>query len=209
MLLTKKHKTLQHKKLSWTSQNLSKKNYFLPRPTPVSMPLWMRWKENRTSWDWIKSKGYNPYWLAKNQTLLVISQSSWQQSNSPHEGTYKVNGEEQLSRSFQGAFTLKQQLPDLSCRAVLGFRPVICSTFTHACTHLPPDICIQLKKAVVGREVMAVNITSACRGCPSHHSPRAVSLQGWCQPICQEVRRPLQKTSSSSVIGRQNFFPLV
>ena len=41
-LLTKKHKTLQHKKLSWTSQNLSKKNYFLPRPTSVLMPLWMR-----------------------------------------------------------------------------------------------------------------------------------------------------------------------
>lgn len=47
MLSTKKHNTLQHKKLSPTSQNLSKKNYFLPRPTSVLMPLWMRWKESR------------------------------------------------------------------------------------------------------------------------------------------------------------------
>lgn len=83
MLSTKKHNTLQHKKLSQTSQNLSKKNYFLPRPTSVLMPLWMRWKESRAGWDYTKSKGNDPCWLAKNHTLLIISQSPWQLSNSP------------------------------------------------------------------------------------------------------------------------------
>lgn len=151
MLLTKKHKTLQHKKLSWTSQNLSKKNYFLPRPTSVLMPLWMKWKENRAGWDWIKSKGYNPNWLAKNQMLLVISQSSWQWSNS-HTRWY-LQGEWRGTALRVVPGSLHSQLPDLSCRALLGFRAVICSTLTHAYTHLYPDICIQLQKAEFGREL--------------------------------------------------------
>lgn len=83
------------------------------------------------------------------------------EESQPH--IHRVNGEEQHSRSFQGAFIFKQQLPDLTSRPKLGFRAVICSTLTHACTHLPPDICGQLRKAVVGRGATAVNIISACK----------------------------------------------
>lgn len=187
MLLTKKHKTLQHKKLSWTSQNLSKKNHFLPRPTSVLMPLWMRWKESRAGWYWIKSKGYNLYWLARNQTLLVISHPD-SKVTVPHNGTHRENGEEQLSTSFQDTLICKQQLLDLSCRAVLGFRGVICSTLTHACTHLLPDICFQLRKAVVRKGEHHL----------SHQGPHDISHQGWCQPICQGVNTPPEDSFKTS-----------
>lgn len=56
--LSKKHKTLQHKELSWLSQNIPKKNYSLPSPISVLILLWMRWKENGAGWGWIKSKGF-------------------------------------------------------------------------------------------------------------------------------------------------------
>lgn len=138
MLSTKKHNTLQHKKLSPTSQNLSKKNYFLPRPTSVLMPLWMRWKESRAGWVNIKSKGSNPCWLTKNQTLLVSSQSSWQQSNSP---IWWNPQSEWILRAFHvipGSLCPSTAAPDFRCRAMLSFRWQFCSAVTHAC-HIFPE----------------------------------------------------------------------
>lgn len=175
MLLTKKHKTLQHKKLSWTSQNLSKKNYFLPRPTSALMPLWMRWKENRTGWNWIKSKGYNPYWLAKNQTLLVISQSTWERSNSPtFTGWMESKSIPDHSRE-PSSLNSSSQISPLDLSLVSGQWFAALSPM-HAYT-FPQTSAASSGKLWWEGELWLWTSSLLARGYPSHQSPRAISLQ--------------------------------
>lgn len=68
------------------------------------------------------SKSCNPYWLARNQTLLVISLSYWQWGNSPAWCYPQGEWRGTALQDIQGAFVLRCHLLDLSCRAVLGFR---------------------------------------------------------------------------------------
>lgn len=103
MLLTKKHKTLQHKKLSWTSQNLSKKNYFLPRPTSVLMPLWMWQKLNRAGWDQRAVIHIDLQGIRRCQLSVCHTDS---EVIAQRDVTHRVNGEEQLSRTFRGPSSL-------------------------------------------------------------------------------------------------------
>lgn len=122
----------------------------------------------------LRSKSCNPYWLVRNQTLLVISLSYWQWGNSPAWCYPQGEWRGTALQDIQGAFVLRCHLLDLSCRAVLGFRGVSCNAVIRACPHLPPDVCFQLSKTMVGQGAIAVN-TSPLRGIPLSQPP---------QPMC-------------------------